>query len=56
VTAHNAVSFLRYRQASAHHKPEAVADAFPHLAGAGFVTGQQLIVDGGMSVKMIYEE
>jgi NAD(P)-dependent dehydrogenase (short-subunit alcohol dehydrogenase family) len=36
--------------------PEDVADACLYLAGAGFVTGQHLIVDGGMTVKMIYEE
>ncbi|HTJ26409.1 MAG TPA: glucose 1-dehydrogenase [Candidatus Limnocylindria bacterium] len=36
--------------------PEDVAGACLYLAGAGFVTGQRLIVDGGMTVKMIYEE
>jgi NAD(P)-dependent dehydrogenase (short-subunit alcohol dehydrogenase family) len=36
--------------------PEDVADACLYLAGAGFVTGQHLTVDGGMTVKMIYEE
>lgn len=37
-------------------KPEDVAEACLFLANAGFVTGQNVIVDGGMTVKMIYEE
>lgn len=38
-------------------KPADIAQACMYLAEhAGFVTGQNLIVDGGMSVKMIYEE
>lgn len=38
-------------------KPEDIAQACMFLAEhAGFVTGQNIIVDGGMSVKMIYEE
>jgi NAD(P)-dependent dehydrogenase (short-subunit alcohol dehydrogenase family) len=38
-------------------QPEDIAQACMFLAEhAGFVTGQNLIVDGGMSVKMIYEE
>jgi NAD(P)-dependent dehydrogenase (short-subunit alcohol dehydrogenase family) len=37
-------------------KPEDVAEACLYLARAAFVTGQNLIVDGGMSVKMIYAE
>lgn len=36
--------------------PEDIAEACLYLAEAGFVTGQNLIVDGGMSVKMIYAE
>jgi NAD(P)-dependent dehydrogenase (short-subunit alcohol dehydrogenase family) len=36
--------------------PEDIAAACLYLAEAGFVTGQNLIVDGGMSVKMIYAE
>ena len=37
--------------------PDDVADACWFLAeSAGFVTGQNLTVDGGMTVKMIYEE
>jgi NAD(P)-dependent dehydrogenase (short-subunit alcohol dehydrogenase family) len=36
--------------------PDDVADACLYLVGATFVTGQHLIVDGGMTVKMIYEE
>jgi NAD(P)-dependent dehydrogenase (short-subunit alcohol dehydrogenase family) len=37
--------------------PEDIAEACVFLAeGASFVTGQNLIVDGGMTVKMIYEE
>lgn len=37
--------------------PEDIAAACLYLAGsaAGFVTGQNLVVDGGMTVKMIYE-
>jgi len=34
--------------------PEDVADAVFYLAKAGFVTGQTLVVDGGMRKKMIY--
>lgn len=37
-------------------RPEDIASACLYLAEAGFVTGQNLIVDGGMSVKMIYAE
>lgn len=37
-------------------RPEDIAAACLYLAEAGFVTGQNLIVDGGMSVKMIYAE
>lgn len=36
--------------------PEDIAQACLYLAEAGFVTGQNLIVDGGMSAKMIYAE
>jgi NAD(P)-dependent dehydrogenase (short-subunit alcohol dehydrogenase family) len=37
--------------------PTDIAEACVYLAEhAGFVTGQNLIVDGGMTVKMIYEE
>lgn len=35
-------------------KPEDIAEAVAWLIGAGFVTGQAITVDGGMSVKMIY--
>ena len=35
--------------------PEDIAAAVDYLHGAGFVTGQHLNVDGGMTVKMIYE-
>ncbi|MEZ5726763.1 MAG: glucose 1-dehydrogenase [Burkholderiaceae bacterium] len=36
--------------------PDDVAQACLYLAGsAGFVTGQNLVVDGGMTVRMIYE-
>lgn len=37
-------------------RPEDIASACLYLAGpgAGFVTGQHLTVDGGMTVKMIY--
>ncbi len=39
-------------------RPDDIAEACLFLAGqqAGFVTGQNLTVDGGMTVKMIYEE
>eukprot|EP00759_Apiculatamorpha_spiralis_P051490 PhF_6_TR5247/c0_g1_i1/m.7614 len=36
--------------------PEDVADAVVFFAGAKFVTGQVLCVDGGMTKKMIYHE
>lgn len=37
--------------------PEDIAQACLYLAEqAGFVTGQNLVIDGGMTVKMIYEE
>ena len=37
-------------------RPEDIAEAVEYLHGAGFVTGQHLNVDGGMTVKMIYED
>ena len=38
-------------------KPEDIAEACLYLVEqAGFVTGQNLTIDGGMTVKMIYEE
>lgn len=38
-------------------KPDDIAEACLFLAeSAGFVTGQNLVIDGGMTVKMIYEE
>ena len=38
-------------------KPDDVADACFYLAeAAGFMTGQTIVIDGGMSVKMIYAE
>jgi len=37
-------------------RPEDIAEAVLYLAGAGFVTGQVLTVDGGMTRKMIYVE
>lgn len=36
-------------------EPRDIAEAIEYLHGAGFVTGQHLNVDGGMTVKMIYE-
>ncbi|MFD2611788.1 SDR family NAD(P)-dependent oxidoreductase [Paenibacillus gansuensis] len=38
--------------------PGDIAEACLYLAGphAGFITGQNLVIDGGMTVKMIYEE
>ena len=35
-------------------KPEDIADAVMYLCGAGFITGENLIIDGGMSRLMIY--
>lgn len=37
-------------------RPEDIAGAIVWLHGAGFVTGQAINIDGGMSVKMIYED
>lgn len=37
-------------------RPEDVARAVLYLAGAGFVTGEVLTLDGGMTRKMIYAE
>lgn len=37
-------------------KPQDIAEAIEYFHGAGFVTGQHLNIDGGMTVKMIYEE
>ncbi|MEL5877323.1 SDR family oxidoreductase [Cereibacter sphaeroides] len=37
-------------------RPEDVADTVLWLADAGFVTGQVIVVDGGMMRKMIYAE
>lgn len=36
--------------------PDDIAEACLFIAGAGFMTGQNLTLDGGMTVKMIYEE
>ena len=36
--------------------PDDIAGAVLYLAEAGFVTGQVLTVDGGMTKKMIYAE
>jgi NAD(P)-dependent dehydrogenase (short-subunit alcohol dehydrogenase family) len=35
-------------------RPEDIAGAIEWLTGAGFVTGQRIVVDGGMTSKMIY--
>ncbi|MDQ1909739.1 glucose 1-dehydrogenase [Paenibacillus sp. GD4] len=39
-------------------RPDDIAGACLYLCGehAGFITGQNLVIDGGMTVKMIYEE
>ncbi|WP_019534974.1 glucose 1-dehydrogenase [Paenibacillus ginsengihumi] len=39
-------------------RPEDIAAACLYLCGnnTGFMTGQNLVIDGGMTVKMIYEE
>ena len=36
--------------------PSDVAEAVSYLASAGFMTGQVLVLDGGMTRKMIYED
>ena len=36
-------------------RPEDIAEAVAYLHGAGFVTGQHLNIDGGMTATMIYE-
>lgn len=36
-------------------RPEDIAEAVAYLHAAGFVTGQHLNIDGGMTAKMIYE-
>ncbi len=36
-------------------RPEDIAQAVAYLHEAGFVTGQHLNIDGGMTAKMIYE-
>jgi NAD(P)-dependent dehydrogenase (short-subunit alcohol dehydrogenase family) len=36
--------------------PEDIADAVLYLASAGFVTGETLVVDGGMTRRMIYAD
>lgn len=35
-------------------RPQDIVEAIEWLIGAGFVTGQAITIDGGMSVKMIY--
>ncbi|GGA11345.1 oxidoreductase [Blastomonas marina] len=37
-------------------RPEDIAEAVAYFHAAGFVTGQHLNVDGGMTAKMIYED
>jgi NAD(P)-dependent dehydrogenase (short-subunit alcohol dehydrogenase family) len=38
-------------------RPDDIAEACMFLSGsAGFMTGQNVIIDGGMTIKMIYEE
>lgn len=37
-------------------RPDDIAEAIAYLHTARFVTGQHLNIDGGMTVKMIYEE
>ncbi|MER0239731.1 SDR family oxidoreductase [Fulvimarina sp. MAC8] len=36
-------------------RPEDIAEAVLYLSGAGFMTGQVMTLDGGMTRKMIYE-
>ena len=46
------------RRAGRVGRPEDVASLVAWLCGedAGFVTGAEFVVDGGMTRKMIYEE
>lgn len=37
-------------------RPKDIADAVLYLSGAGFMTGQVMVLDGGMTKRMIYEE
>lgn len=37
-------------------RPEDIADAVLYLSGAGFMTGQTLTIDGGMTRRMIYAD
>ncbi len=37
-------------------RPQDVAEAVLYLTGAGFMTGEVLVLDGGMTKKMIYAE
>lgn len=37
-------------------RPTDIADAVLYLSRAGFMTGQVMVLDGGMTKKMIYEE
>ncbi|MBD8687077.1 MULTISPECIES: SDR family NAD(P)-dependent oxidoreductase [unclassified Rhizobium] len=37
-------------------RPKDIADAVVYLTGAGFMTGQVMVLDGGVTKKMIYEE
>jgi NAD(P)-dependent dehydrogenase (short-subunit alcohol dehydrogenase family) len=37
-------------------RPEDISEAVLYLASAGFITGQTLVIDGGMTKKMIYNE
>ncbi|MBN7808135.1 SDR family oxidoreductase [Agrobacterium rosae] len=37
-------------------RPKDIADAVVYLTCAGFMTGQVLVLDGGMTKKMFYEE
>ena len=37
-------------------RPQDIAEAVDYFIGAGFVTGEHLNVDGGMTVRMIYED
>lgn len=37
-------------------RPEDIAEAVEYLLGAGFLTGQAITIDGGMTAKMIYAD
>lgn len=53
---HHARADRKQHPAGRIGRAEDIAEAIAWLVGAGFVTGQRIVVDGGMTVKMIYAE